>query len=196
VAEGVFHVYARGVDKCDIFREGDDRQRYMMLLADVVGAQGFRCLAFCLMPNHVHLLVRTPIPNLSVGMQRLHGRYAQGFNVRHQRVGHLFQGRYGAVRVTDDAQLWTTVGYIATNPVAAGLVTDPEEWRWGSHRMVATGAVPSWLAVGELYGLLAGAHGGDGRARYDDLVSARSEAGVTVRTSEVVTSAGAGSVVR
>jgi REP element-mobilizing transposase RayT len=195
-AGAIFHVYARGNKKADISVDDADRHEYVALLAATVLRQRWACLAYCLMPNHVHLVMRTPEPNLAVGMQRLHSRYAQTFNERHGFSGHVFQGRYGAVRITDDAQLGTTVGYVATNPVAAGLVEDPEQWRWGSHRMVATGAVPSWLAVEDLCELLAGAHGGDGRARYDDLVSARLEAGVTVRTSEVVTSAGAGSVVR
>lgn len=187
-------MYARGVDKCDIFRDGKDRERYLRLLASTIERHRFACLAYCLMPNHVHLLLRTPEPNLGLGMRWLHGPYAQGFNERYDRVGHLFQGRYGAVPVTDDEQLWTTVGYIATNPVAAGLVPDPARWAWSSHR-AASGleVAPGWLAVAELFGLLSG-QGGDGRERYGELVADR--AAPTVSASEVTTGAGGGLVER
>jgi len=62
-------------------------------------------LAYCLMTNHLHLLVRTAEPNLADGMQSLHGRYAQRYNFRHERKGHLFQGRYGSTRITSDEHL-------------------------------------------------------------------------------------------
>jgi putative transposase len=193
VADGVFHVYARGNKKADIYVDDVDREGYVELLGLAVARHGWECFAYCLMPNHVHLLVRTPRPNLALGMQMLHGRYAQTFNKRHDLSGHVFQGRYGAVRVTDDVQLWTTVGYVATNPVAAGLVRDPAAWEWGSHRAVVTGAVPGWLAVGALHALLAGANGGTGRERYDELVAAR---GLTTSASDVTTGAGKASVER
>ena len=79
------------------------------------------------MGTHIHLLIKTPQPNLAAGMQRAHGRYAELFNVRHARVGHVFQGRYGAVRVRTDAQLHAVAQYIDRNPVEAGIddVADP-----------------------------------------------------------------------
>ena len=147
------------------------------------------------MPNHVHWLVRTPDPNLGEGVRLVHGPFAQGFNVRHQRVGHLFQGRYGAVAVTDDAQMWTTVGYIAANPVTAGLVRDPAEWTWSSHRATSgVEVVPPWLAVGALLELLA-AQGGDGRDRYRRIVEDRLDTGIAVTASEASVGAGSGSIV-
>jgi putative transposase len=172
VPGGVFHVYARGNDKRDIYVDDLDRQIYLALLARVVVRQRWNCLAYCLMPNHVHLLVETVEANLAEGMRHVHGPFAQGFNVRHRRVGHLFQGRYGAVRVTDDPQLWTTVGYIATNPAAAGLVVMPEDWAWSSHRATLGAPRPPWLAVDRLLGLLGG-RGGEPLERYRELVADR-----------------------
>ena len=195
VAGGVFHVYARGNGKADIYVDDGDRQAYLQLLAAVVARFRWSCLAYCLMPNHVHLLVRTAEPNLGRGMQQLHGRYAQGFNRRHDRVGHVFQGRYGARTVASDEHLATAVAYVATNPVAAGLVDEPDAWPWGSHRAIARGSVPAWLAADELFALLRGAYGGDGRRRYEDLVAVRAT-GRTVIASDVVAGAGDGSVVR
>src|SRR5439155_27203426 len=93
-AGAVHHVYARGVNRRVIFVDDSDRERYLELLGYVVGEWRWECFAYCLMPNHVHLLVRTLEPNLGLGMQRIHSLYAQGFNERHGRIGHLFQDRY------------------------------------------------------------------------------------------------------
>src|SRR5919198_2592385 len=86
------------------------------MLGRVVMRKRWRCLAYCLMDNHVHLLVETVDANLGRGMQRLHSSYAQTFNARHGRSGHVFQGRYGAARMTDDAQLYVAAAYIARTP--------------------------------------------------------------------------------
>jgi putative transposase len=197
VAGGIFHVYARGNEKRRIFVDDFDRQVYLELFGQVVTRQRWSCLAYCLMPNHVHWLIRTPEPNLGEGVQLVHGPFAQGFNVRHHRVGHLFQGRYGAVAMADDAQLWTTVGYIAANPVTAGLVGEVADWTWSSHRaMCGLEDPPAWLATGALLELLT-ALGGHGRERYRDLVADRvAPTGVTVSASEVTTGAGGGAVER
>jgi REP-associated tyrosine transposase len=158
-------VYARGNAQQAIYRDDTDRLIYLRLLGVVVGVTDWRCLAYCLMDNHVHLLVETPRPNLGVGMQDLHGSYGRRFNDRHGRSGHVFQGRFGAKRVTRDAQLWTTVRYIALNPVRAGLCTDPRQWRWSS-----AGSSPHWLALPRLFEYLA-AEGGDPVTRYADLIA-------------------------
>jgi hypothetical protein len=121
------------------------------------------------MNNHVHLLIETPDANLSRGMQRLHGEYAQVFNAVHGTVGHLFQGRYGAVRVTDDAQLWSVVGYIAANPVRAGYCAGPADWPWSSHRDILGSRRSTFVDRDRLLSLLAAA-GGDPLERYAALV--------------------------
>jgi REP element-mobilizing transposase RayT len=107
VEGGVHHVFARGNDRREIYLDDFDRKIYLVMLGRVTRRQRWRCLAYCLMPNHVHLLVETPEANLGAGMQRLHGSYAQTFNERHGRSGHVFQGRYGSVLITRDEQLWT-----------------------------------------------------------------------------------------
>jgi putative transposase len=170
MAGGVFHVYARGNDKRPIYGDDEDRRTYLRMLAGTVLERNWRLFAFCLMENHLHLLVQTPEPNLGAGMQRLHGVYAQRFNQRHQRSGHLFQGRYGAVRVLSDGQLWTVAAYLALNPVRAGLSERPEEWSWSSYGAVINGGQPSWL---DAQGLLDyfDAAGGDPVARYVAMVA-------------------------
>jgi putative transposase len=172
VAGAVVHVFARGNRRQDIFLGDADRGLYLSLLGQVVVRQRWRCLAYCLMDNHVHLLIETPEPNLGAGMQRLHGVYAQTFNKRHGCCGHVFQGRFGANRVKSDAQLWMTARYIALNPVEAGLCARPGDWGWSSHAATLGEPGPAWLDVRRLLGFFA-AWGGDGRARYADLTAAR-----------------------
>ncbi len=150
VEGGLYHVYARGNAKARIYMDNYDRGAYLALLGRVTTGVRWRCLSYCLMENHVHLLLETPYANLSKGMQQLHGRYAQAFNARHGRVGHLFQGRYGAVRAKSDQQLLAVVAYIARNPVEAGLCQRPSEWPWSSHHAVLAGTGPRWLDIRRL----------------------------------------------
>jgi putative transposase len=168
VEGGVFHVYARGNDKRVVFRDDVDRRAYVRALRSAVEDCHWRLLAYCLMDNHVHLLIETPNANLGEGMRWLHGTYAGGFNKRHGRSGHVFQGRYGSVRIKTDAQLWAAAVYIAMNPVEAGLCRAPGDWPWSSHSMVISGSAPDWIDVPHLLEYFA-ATGGDGRRRYAEL---------------------------
>ena len=176
VAPGVYHVYARGNDRRPIFSGETDRRHYLTLLGKVTGQHRWRTMSYCLMANHVHLLVETVVPNLGAGMGRLQGAYAQAYNRRHGRTGHVFQGRYGAVSVTTDAQLVEVSRYIALNPVEAGLCDRPERWLWGSHAAaVGSSVAPGWLDVERLLEYF-GAAGGDAVERYVRLVAERREA--------------------
>jgi putative transposase len=166
VAGGVHHVFARGIDRRAIYADDADRRRYLAIMGRVVQWKGWRCLAYCLMPNHVHLMLETPRPNLGSGMQYLHGTYADEFNKRHGRSGHVFQGRYGSVLTTTDEHLWHVAAYIALNPVAAGLCGRPEEWPWSSHAAtIGERARHGWLDVARLLSHFEGL-GGDPLHRY------------------------------
>lgn len=125
IANGIYHVVARGNERAAIFWDDTDRGRFLELLAHVVHRYQWRVLAYCLMGNHYHLLVQTPEPNFARGMRQLNGVYAQRFNRRHGRVGHLLQGRYGARLVQEDGHLLAAVRYIVRNPVRAGLAGAP-----------------------------------------------------------------------
>ena len=150
VAGAIYHVIARGVDRRRIFVDDEDFQTYVRLLALICMRQGWHLLCFCLMPNHVHLMIETPDTNLANGMQWLHGRYARSFNDRYDRKGHLFEARYLSPMITSEAGFIRTVAYIVLNPVKAVLCPDARAWRWGSHAVVADGAAPGWLAHGRL----------------------------------------------
>jgi REP element-mobilizing transposase RayT len=170
VAGGVHHVFARGNGKRTIFLVEHDRRLYLRLVGQVLARQQWNCLAYCLMDNHVHLLLETPQPNLGAGMCRLQGLYAQTFNKRHGRCGHLFGERFGSVLMRSDEQLLTVARYIALNPVEAGLIEDAADWPWSSHAAVVNGvAAPAWLDVARLLAYF-GASGGDPRKRYAEVV--------------------------
>ena len=97
VENGVYHVFNRGNAREPIFRDDADRAQFIATFKRVKRLCGWSCLAYCLLVNHYHLVVRTPRPDLSRGMARLDSGYAQAFNRRHDRVGHLFQGRSAPV---------------------------------------------------------------------------------------------------
>jgi putative transposase len=172
LAGAIHHVFSRGNAKQAIYRDDRDRARYLGILGKVVVRQRWRCLAYCLMDNHMHLLVETPAPNLGRGMQWLHGIYGQAFNQRHRRSGHVFQGRFGSERMKSDVQLLVVARYIARNPVEAGLCSEPDEWGWGSHTTVLGGRGPAWLDTPRLLDFF-GAGGGNSLRRYCDFVGLR-----------------------
>jgi REP-associated tyrosine transposase len=151
VAGGIYHVYSRGNRRQATFTTDDDRRRYLWQLRDVSRRFGWEVYAWCQMGNHDHLLVATPVDNLSRGMQRLKGLYAQGFNDLHGLDGHLYQGRFGSVLVERDAQMLELCRYLALNPVRAGLCGAPEDWPWSSYAAtIGLAPAPDYLAYQRL----------------------------------------------
>ena len=107
-----------------------------------------RCWNYCLMPNHTHALIQTSRPNLSDAMQQLNSAYAQWWNKRKERVGHVFQGRFKSQIVEGGGYLLAVSRYIARNPARAKLVRSPEEWRWSSYAAtIGEEPVPAFLNV-------------------------------------------------
>ena len=98
----------------------------------IIGRCEWRLHAYCLMDNHFHLLIETPNPNLSAGMQRLKSDYAAYFNGRHSFEGHLFQQRFGSRLIETEEYFADALRYIALNPVKAGLCGHPSDWPWSS----------------------------------------------------------------
>jgi REP element-mobilizing transposase RayT len=133
VAGERLHVFARGVDKCRIVRDDDDREAFLRELGFVIERCAYTCLGYCLMNTHYHLFLRLQKATLSSGIQRLNGCYAMTFNRRHGRVGHLFQGRFGALHVDSDSYFLNLYRYIMLNPVRAGICTRPEDYVWSSY---------------------------------------------------------------
>jgi len=140
---------ARGIEKRDVFAEDQDRDVFLRQLADLLGDEEPCCLAWALMPNHFHLLLRTP-DSLATLMRRLLTRYAMHFNKRYGRHGHLFQNRYKSIVVEEDTYLCTVVCYIHANPLRAGLVpalSSLSDYRFCGHRALVGTTSPPWQDV-------------------------------------------------
>jgi putative transposase len=143
----IFHVWARRVDRWPLFVDDEDYERYIRLLAATVRSFGWILLSFCLMPNHVHLLIQLRKPTLAKGMHWLHGKYVRHFNDRHGRTGRLFEDRYRRRLVADELYFVTVSRYIEDNPVRAALCPTPADWPWSSSGITASGADAPWLAT-------------------------------------------------
>ncbi len=167
---GVYHVMLRGNGGQEIFLDPGDGTYFLELLAEGTGRFGFRCHGYCLMPNHVHLVLQAGAEPLSAAMQNLAFRYTRHINARERRVGHLFQGRYKALLVDADAYLLELVRYVHLNPVRAGLCARPEAWRWSGHRAYLGRAAAPWLTTDWVLSLLAPREG-DARAAYRGFVA-------------------------
>jgi len=142
----LWHVTSRGNERQAIVRDQTDRERFLSTLGDVIETTGWRLHAYVLMRNHYHLLLETPEPNLSIGMRQINGLYGQGYNRRHERVGHLFQGRFHGVRVEMESHLLEVARYVVLNPVRAGIVSAPSHYLWSSYRATAgLDGPPPWL---------------------------------------------------
>jgi REP element-mobilizing transposase RayT len=137
VPGGTFHIGTGAVYEAFAFGDVGDRHDFLELFECVVETYGWRCKTYCLMGTHYHVVAQTPEPNLSRGVQMLNGRYAQRFNGRHGRRGHLFGARFYSVLLETDAHLFAALRYVALNPVRAGLCATPAEWRWSSFRAIA-----------------------------------------------------------
>jgi len=144
----IYHVMSRGHERSRIFGSDRDRERWLELLGWAAGRERWEVHAYCLMSNHYHLLVETPQGGISAGVHALNSRYAQWFNFRMKRHGHLFEGRFRAVLVQKESHLLELARYIVLNPVRSKLVAGAGDWRWSSYRATA-GFVgpPDWLAV-------------------------------------------------
>ena len=205
---GIYHVTSRGNERRAIFRDDRDRLRFLDKLADSAAAHQVRIYLYCLMPNHVHLLVETPLGNLDRFMGSLLTGYTVYFNRRHQRAGHLMQGRYGAQVVEGNEYLLKLSRYIHLNPAHvqgarnASLedrIAQVRNYRWSSFQEYAGRVEPcGWLATGPVLAMMEGARNkaqNTAYARYveaglattdDEFVSLMGERGVAVGSERFV----------
>ncbi len=134
LAPGYYHVGSRGNLRAPIFVGTDDRLLFLWLLARTIVTREWTCHAYCLMTNHYHLVVEATRAALSRGLHRLNGVYAQSFNQRWGRRGHVFGDRFWCEPIAGEEQLAATREYVLQNPVRAGLCDDPAQWRWSGSR--------------------------------------------------------------
>jgi REP element-mobilizing transposase RayT len=130
-------VTARAPKGLALFRAAADRRRYLALLAAEVSEREWSLRTYCLMGNHIHLLVQTPKPDLGKGMKVIHETYVRLMHRHYQGHGHLFGDRFHNTPVLNSDHEVACLRYIARNPVAAGLCPSPDGWEWSAHRALA-----------------------------------------------------------
>lgn len=151
-AGALYHVMSRGNNREPIIHNEDDVVAFFESLESTCHRYAWRVFAWCVMPNHYHLVIETQRPTLSAGMRRHNSCFAQQFNKRHGRIGHVFQGRFKAFIIAQEQYLLTVLRYVELNPCRSGLVQHPEEWPWSSARVsLGITSPPAWSAVREMW---------------------------------------------
>lgn len=141
-----YHVTARGNERKAVFKSIKDREQFFSYLESASNRYGAIIHAYCLMDNHYHILIETPLGNLSKIMQHINSAYTTYFNIKRDRSGHLFQGRYKSILVEVDEYAKELSRYIHLNPVRAKMVKTPEEYQWSSYSYYADKRkAPEWL---------------------------------------------------
>jgi REP element-mobilizing transposase RayT len=143
IAGGVYHAYARSIRDTVLFVDDDDRAIFLSLLGLVAVRCEWDVLAYCLMGNHYHVVIRTPNADISEGMQLLNGRYAMLVNARYGYRGHVFGGRFKCRVIGDDDDLEGVLTYVEHNPVRHGMCRVATQWPWSSARRRASLATPA-----------------------------------------------------
>lgn len=171
-AGAIYHVTSRGDRREAIYLDDKDREQWLELLGLVCERFNWRCHAWCLMDNHYHVVIETVDGNLSRGMRQLNGVYTQAHNRRHNRAGHVYQGRFKGILVDKESYLLELSRYVVLNPLRAKMVQQLVHYRWSSYRsMIGRASVPDWLETDWLLG-----HFGKQRvravARYVEFVKA------------------------
>jgi putative transposase len=138
VPGGYYHLTARGNNDGEIYLDDLDRTAFVRLLGRVSTRFLLDVLAWCLMTNHYHLIVRTASGEVSRALQYLNREHARRFNERHDRRGHLFEARFRATLLADESHLFNAIHYVLENPVRAGLAASPAAWPWAG----AVGVAP------------------------------------------------------
>lgn len=158
-----------------IFLDDTDYRKFIYVLSEVVEECEIECLNYCAMPNHYHATLKPTRPNLSAAMRRINSVYAQWWNKRHDRVGHVFQGRFKDQIIGANEYLLTLSRYVVLNPVRARLVEHPKDWAWSSYRAtIGQIPCPSFVAVGSTLRLFDD-DVANGRSRFMQFVTAESD---------------------
>jgi len=131
---GVYHIMLRGNEKRDIYIDDEDRQRFIETLGDRIKKGKYSLYAYCLMDNHIHMLIRESDKSIAELIRRVAPSYVYYFNKKYERIGHLFQDRYKSEQIETDAYLLSAVRYIHKNPVKAGIVSKEIDYQWSSFK--------------------------------------------------------------
>jgi REP element-mobilizing transposase RayT len=150
VPGALHHIMVRGIDKSNIFRDDEDKSRFLERLGQTVSEGKCTIYAWVLMDNHVHILFKSGKDGISAVMRKLLTWYAQYFNRKHRRTGHLFENRYKSILCDEDNYLLALIRYIHLNPIRAKIVTTIEQlnrYSWSGHRTLIGKAKHPWMDV-------------------------------------------------
>ena len=131
---GIYHVMFRAVNQQQIFEDGEDFERFIQILTDCKAISGYKLFTYCLMGNHIHLLIQEGKEPIEQVMKRIATRFVYWYNIKYRRAGHLFQDRFKSEPVEDDAYFATAVRYIHQNPVKAGLCKKISDYPFSSYK--------------------------------------------------------------
>lgn len=130
---GIYHVMLRGINRQDIFHQEEDKRKFIDTLNTYKSICGYEIYGYCLMSNHIHLLVKEGKETVSQAIQRIGVSYVYWYNLKYDRYGHLFQDRFKSENVEDERYLLVVLRYIHHNPIKAGIVEDASKYRWSSY---------------------------------------------------------------
>ena len=130
---GIYHVMLRGINQQQIFEDSEDYEKFLWVLNDCKEISEFKLYAYCLMGNHIHLLIKEETEPIEQIFKRIGGRYVYWYNIKYQRVGHLFQDRFKSEPVDTDSYFLTVIRYIHQNPIKAGICRKVSEYRYSSY---------------------------------------------------------------
>ena len=136
---GIYHIMLRGINHQQIFHDSYDYKKFLKVLAECKSKSNFNLFAYCLMGNHVHLLLQETQEPISIIMKRIGSKYVVWYNTKYQRMGHLFQDRYKSEPVESDDYFLSALRYIHCNPVKAGIVNDIAEYQYSSYTSYISG---------------------------------------------------------
>ena len=131
---GIYHVMLRGINQQQIFEEPEDFEKFLQILKDCKAISGYKLFAYCLMGNHIHLLIKPEEESLEQAFKRIGGRFVYWYNVKYQRIGHLFQDRFRSEPVETDEYFMTVLRYIHQNPIKAGLCKVIDAYTYSSYK--------------------------------------------------------------
>lgn len=129
----IYHVMLRGINHQQIFEDPEDFEKFLQILKDCKAVSEYKLFAYCLMGNHIHLLVQEDKESIEQAMKRIATRFVYWYNIKYQRAGHLFQDRFKSEPVEDDSYFLTVIRYIHQNPVKAGLCRNLSDYKFSSY---------------------------------------------------------------
>ncbi|MGN0492417.1 MAG: REP-associated tyrosine transposase [Acutalibacteraceae bacterium] len=130
---GIYHIMLRGTNGQQIFADSEDCEKFLEIIKDCKAISEFEIFAYCLMGNHIHLLLKENKEPIELIMKRIASRFVYWYNIKYQRVGHLFQDRFKSEPVENDEYFLTVIRYIHQNPVKAGICKKPQDYYYSSY---------------------------------------------------------------